>query len=230
MMLDPRGKSNIVQLKHAFFFRGHACLVFELLHINLYELSRQLKFNGLSMDMIRRVTIQVLQGLLFLKRQGIIHCDLKPENILLKQEGKSGVKIIDLGSGCFQPEQIYTYIQSRFYRAPEIILGIAYTPAIDIWSMGCILAELFLGYPLFPGESEQEQMLMFIEVLGVPPDSLIQQGSRSHKFFEGGLVRLKPNSKGKIRRPASKSLETVLAGCEDSDFVAFVRRFFVWEP
>jgi dual specificity tyrosine-phosphorylation-regulated kinase 2/3/4 len=91
------------------------------------------------MDMIRRISIQILQGLLFLKRQNIIHCDLKPENILLKQENKSGIKIIDLGSGCFEDEQIYTYIQSRFYRAPEIILGITYTSAIDIWSMGCIL-------------------------------------------------------------------------------------------
>lgn len=78
MIYDPKFKSNIVQLKHAFFFRGHACLVFELLHINLYELSKQLKFNGLSMDMIRRISIQILQGLLFLKRQNIIHCDLKP--------------------------------------------------------------------------------------------------------------------------------------------------------
>lgn len=179
------------------------------------------------MDMIRRVAIQVLQGLLFLKRQDIIHCDLKPENILLKQEGKTGVKIIDLGSGCFQPEQIYTYIQSRFYRAPEIILGLTYSPAIDTWSMGCILAELFLGYPLFPGENEQEQMLMFMEVLGVPPDSLVERGSRSHKFFEGNMVRVRPNSKGKIRRPGSKTLETVL-GSDDKDFLDFVSRFLVW--
>ena len=103
------------------------------------------------MDMIRRIAIQVLQGLLFLKRQNIIHCDLKPENILLKQENKSGIKIIDLGSGCFEKDQIYTYIQSRFYRAPEIIIGMPYTSAIDIWSMGCILCELFLGFPIFPG-------------------------------------------------------------------------------
>jgi dual specificity tyrosine-phosphorylation-regulated kinase 2/3/4 len=72
--------------------------------------------------------------------------------------------------------------------------------------MGCILAELYLGYPIFPGENEQEQMLMFMEALGVPPDSLIETGSRSHKFFDGSLVRIKPNSKGKIRRPGSKTL------------------------
>jgi len=114
------------------------------------------------LDLIRRIIIQVLQGLQFFKRHNIIHCDLKPENILLKQENKTGIKIIDVGSGCYEPEQIYTYIQSRFYRAPEVIIGIPYTSAIDIWSTGCIICELFLGYPIFPGESERDQMLMFM--------------------------------------------------------------------
>lgn len=118
LMNDPKFRSNIVQLKHAFFFRGHACLVFELLHINLYQYLKLYKFNGMSLDLIRRVSIQVLQGLSFFKKHKIIHCDLKPENILLKQQNKTGVKIIDTGSGCFDGEQIYTYIQSRYYRAP----------------------------------------------------------------------------------------------------------------
>jgi dual specificity tyrosine-phosphorylation-regulated kinase 2/3/4 len=85
-----------------------------------------------------------------------VNCDLKPENILLKKPNKSAIKLIDFGSGCFEPEQIYTYIQSRFYRAPEIILGITYTSAIDMWSFGCILYELFTGFPLFAGENENE--------------------------------------------------------------------------
>ena len=81
---------------------------------------------------------------------------MKPENILLKAPNKSGIKVIDFGSSCFEAERIYTYIQSRFYRAPEIILGIPYTPAIDMWSFGCVLAELYTGFPLFPGENEAE--------------------------------------------------------------------------
>lgn len=85
-----------------------------------------------------------------------MHCDLKPENILLKQPNKSGIKVIDYGSSCFTNSRIYTYIQSRFYRAPEIILGIPYTMAIDMWSFGCIIAELYTGYPIFPGENETD--------------------------------------------------------------------------
>jgi dual specificity tyrosine-phosphorylation-regulated kinase 2/3/4 len=98
---------------------------------------------------------------------------LKPENILLKSPDKSGIKLIDFGSSCFQTERIYTYIQSRFYRAPEIILGIPYTMGIDMWSFGCILAELYTGFPLFPGENEQEQLALIMEVRGVPPRGIL---------------------------------------------------------
>ena len=80
-----------------------------------------------------------------MKKNKIIHCDLKPENILLVNPGKSKIKVIDLGSSCFEFEKIYTYIQSRFYRSPEIMLGIPYNTAIDMWSLGCILAELYSG-------------------------------------------------------------------------------------
>jgi serine/threonine protein kinase len=91
-----------------------------------------------------------------MKDENIIHCDMKPENILLKSKDKSGIKVIDFGSSCFSDQRIYTYIQSRFYRAPEIMLGIPFTTAIDMWSVGCILIELYIGVPIFPGESEFE--------------------------------------------------------------------------
>jgi len=84
------------------------------------------------------------------------------------------VKLIDFGSSCFENEQIYTYIQSRFYRAPEIMLGITYTTAIDMWSLGCILAELATGFPLFPGKTEPDQMSLLVEMLGLPPINLLE--------------------------------------------------------
>jgi len=98
----------------------------------------------------------MLQALKFMRDENIIHCDMKPENILLKSKDKSGIKVIDLGSSCFSDQRIYTYIRSRFYRAPEIMLGIPFTTAIDMWSVGCILIELYIGVPIFPGESEFE--------------------------------------------------------------------------
>lgn len=158
-----------------------------MLRHNLYDFLKLNSFHGFPLDLVRRFAIQVLQCLMFLERHGIVHCDLKPENILLKHENKSGIKIIDFGSGCFEHERIYTYIQSRFYRAPEVILGIDYTTAIDMWSLGCIICELLLGYPIFPGENETEQLALFMEVLGVPPRSLIERGQRRRRFFDEAL-------------------------------------------
>jgi len=107
---------------------------------------------------VRKFAIQVLYALKFLNHHHIIHCDLKPENILLKHPNKTGVKVnkqsyennnfpklIDFGSSCFENEKLYTYIQSRFYRSPEIILGLPYSTQIDMWSFGCLLCELYLG-------------------------------------------------------------------------------------
>lgn len=99
-------------------------------------------------------------------------------------------------------QRIYTYIQSRFYRAPEIILGIPYTTAIDMWSFGAIVAELYTGFPLFPGESEMEQLAYIMELYGVPPDNVLRLSSRFDIFFTHDYVpKLQPNSRGKIRYP-----------------------------
>ena len=153
---DPDDTMNIIHMKDYVIFRKHLCITFELMSINLYEFLKLNDFEGLSLSLVRRFAIQLLYSLKFLKENDVIHCDLKPENILLKDPSKSGIKIIDFGSSCFQDERVYTYIQSRFYRAPEIILGIPYTPCIDMWSFGCIMAEFAMGYPIFPGEDETD--------------------------------------------------------------------------
>lgn len=153
-------RNNIVELKYSCTFRGHPCLVFELMHQDLYEFCKEIKFVGLSLDLIRRLSIQILQGLLFMEQNRIIHCDLKPENIMFKKEKKAGVKIIDLGSSCINGEQIYNYVQSRYYRAPEIFINAPYDEAIDMWSFGCILVELLNGKPIFSGKDEEEQLAM----------------------------------------------------------------------
>ena len=99
------------------------------------------------------------------------------------------IKVIDFGSSCYEDERMYTYVQSRFYRSPEVILGMEYTTAIDMWSLGCLLAELYSGYPLFPGENETEQLACIMELCGLPPPNV--QGSRYRTFFgEGYLTQI----------------------------------------
>ncbi|KAK6459890.1 serine-threonine protein kinase [Scheffersomyces coipomensis] len=169
---------NILKYYDHFNFRSHMCIVTELLSINLYSLLEVINFRGLSLPIIQTFTSQLLNGLQFLHQLDIIHCDIKPENIMIKlpsnpQSNSIGIKIIDFGSSCYKNEISFTYIQSRFYRAPEVILGANYTEKIDIWSLGCVIVELFLGIPLLPGKNEIEQIGFILEYFGAPKSSTI---------------------------------------------------------
>ncbi|KAK8018617.1 hypothetical protein PG991_007807 [Apiospora marii] len=160
---DSKNRHSMVNFTHSFYFRGHLCISTELLDMNLYEFIKSNAFRGFSLKLIRRFTKQMLSSLNLLKQHKVIHCDLKPENILLRHPMHSEIKVIDFGSSCFENEKVYTYIQSRFYRSPEVILGMTYGLPIDMWSLGCILAELYTGVPIFPGENEQEQLACIME-------------------------------------------------------------------
>ncbi|KAJ2619341.1 serine/threonine protein kinase, CMGC, dual-specificity [Coemansia spiralis] len=169
--------------------------------------------------------------------------------------GAYAIKVIDLGSSCFETERVYTYIQSRFYRAPEVILGLPYGTGIDMWSLGCIAAEILTGYPLFPGENEREQLASIVEVLGPPPAYILERAPRCADFAEPvpygvqatpvgnmmllpngaclvGSVVIKPytSTKGKRRRPGSRPLAQVLARARDPRLIDFVMRTLAWDP
>lgn len=198
--------------------------------MNLYEFIKANNFKGCSTNLIRRFTKQMLSSLTLLKQKKVIHCDLKPENILLTHPLHSEIKVIDFGSSCFENEKVYTYIQSRFYRSPEVILGMTYGLPIDMWSLGCILAELYTGYPIFPGENEQEQLACIMEVFGPPEKHLIEKSTRKKLFFDSqGKPRLVVSSKGRRRKPSSKTLAQALK-CEDEAFLDFLARCMRWDP
>ncbi|KAI8981571.1 kinase-like domain-containing protein [Pilobolus umbonatus] len=180
---DPDDKHHLLRLKDTFIHKKHLCLVFELLSVNLYELLKQNHYRGLSTNLVRVFTAQILDALTVLNEARIIHCDLKPENILLKNLESPTIKVIDFGSACHEVQTMYTYIQSRFYRSPEVLVGLPYTSAIDMWSLGCIATELFLGLPLFPGSSEYNQLARIIEMLGTPPNYMIDVGKNAHRYF-----------------------------------------------
>ncbi|KAG8788753.1 hypothetical protein FRC20_002555 [Serendipita sp. 405] len=227
---DPDEKHYVIKMTEHFYFRNHLCIAMELLSINLYELIKANGFVGFTTTLIRRFTSQMLGSLALMRHHRVVHCDLKPENILLRHPAKSAIKVIDFGSSCLENEKVYTYIQSRFYRSPEVILGMSYSMAIDMWSLGCILAELYTGFPIFPGENEQEQLACIMEVLGVPEKDIIQRSSRRRIFFDSsGAPRPVVNSKGRRRRPGTKTLSQVLR-CDDQEFVDFIAKCLVWDP
>lgn len=227
---DKEGLVPVVCLRSHFQFRHHLCLVFELLSISLYDYIKNTHFQPLDMLLIRKVAIQLLKVLIFIKKLRIIHCDLKPENILLRAEGKSTLKVIDFGSSCFENAKVYSYIQSRFYRAPEVILGTGYSTSIDMWSFGCILAELAKGGPAFPGESEKHQLALYMEVLGTPPAVVSSKSLKKNLYFDpSGAPRLLHTSKGRAIICNSSSLEAFLPSVPAA-FRDLVGRCLDWNP
>ncbi|KAM3418721.1 hypothetical protein BST61_g4696 [Cercospora zeina] len=227
---DPDGAHATLSITSSFYFRSHLCIVTPCLSINLYELIRAHNFVGFSLPLIRRFARQLLACLVLLQNKRIIHCDLKPENILLCEARKADCRVIDFGSSCKEEEKVYTYIQSRFYRSPEVILGSTYGLGIDMWSLGCILAELWTGYPLFPGENEQEQLACIMEIFGPPDRHLVDKCTRKKLFFDSvGKPRVTVSSKGRRRRPSSKTLSQALKS-DDEAFLDFITRCLRWDP
>lgn len=219
---DKDNRGNVIHMKEHFRFRNHLMITFELLSINLYEFLKRNRFKGLSSLAIRSIGIQLLQALRLLRKQQIVHCDLKPENIALKNQLKSSIKVIDFGSSCTEGEMPYTYIQSRFYRSPEVMLGLGYGCPIDMWSLGCILAELHTGKPLFAGENEADQISCIMEILGPPPAYMIAKSPRRRLYFDSnGEPKAFVNSNGKKRRASSKDLSVLET--DDMNFIDFVK-------
>lgn len=226
---DAADQKPVIKMKNYFLFRKHVCISFDLWGINLYELLKNNKFQGLSIALVRRFAVQVLNGLNFMSNLEIIHCDLKPENILLKFPQKSEIVIIDFGSATFYKERQHTYIQSRFYRAPEIILGIPYTIAIDMWSLGCILAELYTGRPLLPGESEHDQLVLIMEMFGTPSSNVLAKSTKKDLFFDGKVLKDPTIKNGVLKIPGSKKLyESVCS--TDEDFLDFISKCLEIDP
>jgi dual specificity tyrosine-phosphorylation-regulated kinase 1 len=212
---DSDNTSYIVKLKRNFTFRNHLCLVFELLSYNLYDLLRNTNFRGVSLNLTRKFALQLLSALLFLSQPelNILHCDLKPENILLVNPKRSAIKIVDFGSSCQIGHRLYQYIQSRFYRSPEVLLGIPYDMAIDMWSLGCILIEMHTGEPLFSGTNEFDQMMKIVEVLGMPPTHILEQGTKTKRFFDhlpDNTWIPRKNKEKRYRSPGTRKLHDII--------------------
>lgn len=213
---ESENNAYIVKLKGHFMHRNHLCLIFELLSYNLYDLLRNTNFRGVSLNLTRKFAQQLCSALTFLTANdlSIIHCDLKPENILLCNPKRSAIKIIDFGSSCQIGQRLYQYIQSRFYRSPEVLLGLSYDMAIDMWSLGCILVEMHTGEPLFNGHNEFDQMNKIVEVLGMPPLNMLEQGSKTKRFFDrypDGTWQIKRVREGKrYKLPGTRRLRDIL--------------------
>lgn len=184
---DPGDEHGILRLYDYFYFREHLILVTELLRANLYEFSKHDRESGeapyFTPVRVQSMARQILRSLAFLHSLGLVHADLKPENILMKSYSACEVKVIDLGSSCFLTDRLSSYVQSRSYRAPEVILGLQYNQKIDIWSLGCILAEMVTGRVLFPNSTPATILARMEGILGKMPGHMVVRGKYAPRYF-----------------------------------------------
>uniref|UniRef100_A0A8C7Z7T7 non-specific serine/threonine protein kinase n=1 Tax=Oryzias sinensis TaxID=183150 RepID=A0A8C7Z7T7_9TELE len=211
---------NFVRSYECFQHKGHTCLVFEMLEQNLYDFLKQSKFSPLPLRHIRPILQQVATALMKLKSLGLIHADLKPENIMLVDPIRQPfrVKVIDFGSASHVSKAVCsTYLQSRYYRAPEIILGLPFCEAIDMWSLGCVIAELFLGWPLYPGASEYDQIRYISQTQGLPAEYLLSAGTKTSRFFNRGPDSSYPL--WRLKTPAEHEMEMGIKSKEARKYI-----------
>ncbi|WFD35609.1 hypothetical protein MCUN1_002467 [Malassezia cuniculi] len=204
---------NVVDLRAFFYTHGekkdelYLNLVLEYVPETVYRASRHYTKVKQTMPMllVKLYIYQVLRSLAYIHSLGICHRDIKPQNLLL--DPRTGVlKLCDFGSAkiLVPGEPNVSYICSRYYRAPELIFGATnYTTNIDIWSTGCVMAEIMQGMPLFPGESGIDQLVEIIKVLGTPSREQIK--TMNPNYMEHKFPQIRPHPFSKIFRPRTPS-------------------------
>eukprot|EP00892_Ulva_mutabilis_P006778 jgi/Ulvmu1/4472/UM002_0197.1 len=179
-MLRALRQENIVSLKEAFRRKQKLYLVFEYVEKNLLEVLEERPM-GVSRTCVQLYIFQLVQALNWCHANRVVHRDLKPENLLIHTvPGETGLlKLCDFGFARLlanHDQSITDYVSTRWYRAPELLLGYTrYGFEVDIWALGCIMGELIDGQPLFPGESDVDQLYIIQRMLG---PLTREQGSR----------------------------------------------------
>lgn len=188
MDADPDDKKHLIRLERSFTHKGHLCIVFENLSINLREVLKKFGRDcGIHLKAVRAYSQQMFLGLSLMRKCNIIHADLKPDNVLVNDE-RNMLKICDLGSASDSDEaDITPYLVSRFYRAPEVMLGIPYDFGIDMWSTGCTLFELFTGKILFTGRNNNQMLRSIIETRGKFTLKMLKKAEFGGVHFDDNL-------------------------------------------
>ena len=158
-------------------------LIFEKLDMNLYSFQKQYS-DCLNMSNVIHISYQILDALCFI-HEYVIHCDLKHENIMIDSETYH-IKVIDFGSSHYidKPKPSTDYIVSRYYRPPEVVFGLPYSTKLDIWSFGCIVSELLIGAPIFPGKSQRDLIFKIASYLGIPSEPCYKNSRYFLKYFK----------------------------------------------
>ncbi|XP_057534662.1 serine/threonine-protein kinase AFC2 isoform X2 [Amaranthus tricolor] len=209
-----KGGNRCVQIRNWFDYRNHVCIVFEKLGPSLYDFLRKNNYRSFPIDLVREIGRQLLECVAFMHNLHLIHTDLKPENVLLvspdyikipdykgssrsprdssyykRVPKSSAIKVIDFGSTTYERADQNYIVSTRHYRAPEVILGLGWSYPCDVWSVGCILVELFSGEALFQTHENLEHLAMMERVLGPMPQHMLKRVDRhAEKYVRRGRL------------------------------------------
>lgn len=234
---DAVVKEPIIQLRDYFYFKEHLMIVTERLgetlvqHLNFAHSSGGV---GINPAVVAAQAKALLKALKFIHSHDVIHCDIKPDNICLASTDPRHVKLIDFGSSVCKLDALSSYMQSRWYRAPEVILGIPSDFKIDLWALGCTLAEEVLGFPIFKGSSVAAVLAAQQAVLGAHPTTLLARSPSEVRamYFtpEDKLYVLDPpdQERGAYKLlPVPLPIAELLSSCDSlmSDFIASLLQY-----
>ncbi|CAG0912831.1 unnamed protein product [Notodromas monacha] len=244
---DPDDRHLCVRLLHWFDYHGHMCLAFEMLGLSVFDFLKENQFYPYSMEQVRHIAYQLCFAVKFLHDNRLTHTDLKPENILfvsseyqtvyqskrreVKRVIDSDIRLIDFGSATFDDEHHSTIVSTRHYRAPEVILELGWSQPCDVWSIGCIVFELYLGITLFQTHDNREHLAMMERILGPIPYRMSKQ-SKTKYFTRGKLEWDERTAGGRFVRENCKPLKSYkLEEDEDSSHLFdLIERMLDYEP
>ncbi|KFU99241.1 Dual specificity protein kinase CLK1, partial [Pterocles gutturalis] len=193
---DPSSTHSCVQMLEWFEYHGHVCIVFELLGLSTYDFIKENGFLPFRLDQLRHMAYQICKSVNFLHLNKLTHTDLKPDNILFVTSDyveeynpklasclkNPDIKVVDFGSATYDDGYHNPLVSTRYYRAPEVILALGWSQPCDVWSIGCILIEYYLGFMVFLTCNNKEHLAMMERILGPLPNHMIQK-TRKRKYF-----------------------------------------------
>jgi len=197
---DSAGAHHCIDLCEHFWHRNHLCLVFEAMRFDLRRLlqSMQTSYSGLSLTAVHAYTTQLLSALRLLRSLQIVHADIKPDNVLVSADWCT-VKLCDFGSSFRSDEcEITATLGSRFYRAPEIMIGLAWNTEVDVWSLACTLFEIYSTHFLFRGDSNNEMLAAVFALCGAPPTSTRRNDATNVSYRKGAFWSQHFNERGEF--------------------------------
>jgi len=243
------GQDLCVRMLDWFDYHGHICLTFDMLGLSVFDFLRDNQYHPYPLFQVRHISYQLIKAVKYLHRTRLTHTDLKPENILFtssefdiyydarkKQDVRvvknSDVRLIDFGSATFDDEHHSTVVSTRHYRAPEVILELGWSHPCDLWSIGCIMFELYRGHTLFQTHDNLEHLAMMEAILGPLPPRFARETRKSKYFWHGQLDWDPESPDGKYVKEHCRKLKRYMlsADQEHEQLFEVIQQLLVYEP